>query len=279
MAEELRMTFFGHLEELRRRVGYSLAAFLVVFFLVYTMSIREGELWGMRVYYIYPDFYDNIPAQLFEVLRSDLLPPDIVLLNIQGIDALLVDVKLAMFLSVVIAMPFFVWQAARFLVPALYPREKSFIAKLVLPATALFITGALFSYFLFTPFALAFFFSFGDQLGVGVPDPYNQTAPPLPTIAVGSFLSWVTIMVLAFGLIFELPVFMTGMTYLGLVGARAWYNGWRYALIAFLIVGGIITPDASGLTQLLVAIPMFGLYMGGVGIAFLIERRSERPSG
>jgi Sec-independent protein secretion pathway component TatC len=99
MAQELRMTFLEHLEELRRRVGYSLIAFIVVFFLVYTMSIREGELWGMRVFYLWPDFYDNIPAQLFELFKADLLPPDVVLLNIQGIDALLVDVKLAMFRS------------------------------------------------------------------------------------------------------------------------------------------------------------------------------------
>ncbi len=273
MADGLRMSFLEHLEELRRRVGYSLAAFLVVFFLVYTMSIRQGELWGMRVYYIYPDFYNNIPAQLFEVFKSDLLPPDIVLLNIQGIDALLVDVKLAMFLSVALSMPVFAWQVAKFLTPALYPREKGFIAKLVVPATLLFAIGALFSYILFTPFALDFFFSYSNELGVGVPGPTGELQP---TIAVGSFLSWVTLMILSFGLIFELPVFMAGITYLGIVGARSWYKGWRYALIAFLIIGGIITPDASGLTQLLVAFPMFGLYMGGVGVAYIIERRSER---
>jgi len=263
MADEQRMSFLAHLEELRLRVGYSLAAFLVVFFLVYTMSIRRGELWGMQVYYVYPDFYNNIPAQLFEVFKSDLLPPDVKLLNIQGIDALLVDVKLAMFLSVAISMPVFAWQAAKFLTPALYPHERAFVARIVLPATLLFVLGALFSYYVFTPTALSFFFSFGDELGVE------------PTIAVGSFLSWVTLMVLAFGIIFELPVFMAGITFLGIVSARGWFNGWRYAIIAFLIVGGIITPDASGLTQLLVAVPMFGLYMGGVAVAFLVERRER----
>jgi sec-independent protein translocase protein TatC len=159
--------------------------------------------------------------------------------------------------------------------PALYPHEKSFIAKLVLPATALFILGALFSYLVFTPIAIDFFFSFGDQFGVGIPAPGNGTVDLQPTIAVGSFLSWVILMVLAFGVIFELPVFMAGITYLGLVDGRGWLKGWRYALIAFLVIGGIITPDASGLTQILVAIPMFLLYMGGVGVAFLIERRED----
>jgi sec-independent protein translocase protein TatC len=171
-------------------------------------------------------------------------------------------------------MPVFGWQAAKFLMPALYPHEKSFIAKLVLPATLLFVVGAVFSYFVFTPIAMDFFFSFSDQLGVGIPDPTDPTQLQ-PTIAVGSFLSWVTLMVLAFGVIFELPVFMAGISYLGLVSAQGWYNGWRYALIAFLIIGGIITPDASGLTQLLVAVPMFGLYMGGVAVALLVERKER----
>jgi len=266
------MSFLAHLEELRRRVMVSLAAFLIVFFLVYTMSIRRGELWGFTVYYPFPDFYNNIPAQLFRVFKADFLPDDIVLLNINGIDALLVDVKIAMFLSFALCTPVFAWQAGKFLLPALRKHERSFLAKIVVPTSLLFLVGALFSYFVFTPFALSFFFTYSKNLDVGI----AMTGDLHPTIGVLNFLSWITILVLAFGLIFELPVFMGGITFLSIVRARSWLNGWRYALIAFLIIGGIITPDVSGITQMIVAVPMFGLYMVGVGVAYYIERGRPR---
>jgi sec-independent protein translocase protein TatC len=269
MPGELRMSFFDHLEELRHRVMVSFAAFLIVFFIVYTMSIRRGELWGFTVYYPFPDFYNNIPAQLFRVFKADFLPDDIVLLNINGIDALLVDVKIAMFLSVAACTPVFAWQAGKFLLPALRKNERSFLAKIVVPTSVLFLVGALFSYFVFTPFAMSFFFTYSSNMTVGIPDGAGGYAP---TIGVSNFLSWITIMVLAFGLIFELPVFMAGITFLSIVRARSWLAGWRYALIAFLVIGGIITPDVSGITQMVVAVPMFGLYMVGVGVAYYIER-------
>ena len=269
MAGELRMSFFEHLDELRHRVIVSLIAFAAIFFVVYMMSIRRGEIWGFPVYYPYPDFYHNIPAQLFEVFKRDLLPSNVVLLNINGIDALLVDVKIAMFLSLALGTPVFAWQAAKFLVPALHTHERNFIAKIVVPASLLFLVGALFSYFVFTPFAMSFFFVYSENLDVGIP---NVAGGLNPTIGVSNFLSWVTMMVLAFGLIFELPVFMSGITYLNIVRAKSWLKGWRYALIAFLVIGGIITPDVSGLTQMLVAVPMFGLYLIGVAVAYWIER-------
>lgn len=273
MPGELRMSFLEHLEELRHRLLVSLAAFIVLFFLVYTMSIRRGELWGFTVYYPFPDFYNNIPAQLFKVFKADFLPDNIVLLNINGIDALLVDVKIAMFLAIALGTPVFAWQAAKFLLPAMHERERGFIAKIVVPTSVLFLVGALFSYFVFTPFAMSFFFTYSENLTVGIPDGAGGFDP---TIGVSNFLSWITVMVLSFGLIFELPVFMGGITYLSIVRARTWLGGWRYALIAFLIVGGIITPDVSGITQMIVAVPMFGLYLVGVGAAYYIERGRPR---
>ncbi len=273
MAGELYMSFFEHLDELRRRFAICIIAILVIFGFVLTLVIVEGEVGGVTVYYPWYDYPNNIPAQLFERFKADLLPDDVVLLNIKGIDALLVDIKIALFLSIALATPVIAWQGAKFLLPALYPRERRFIAKIVLPATLLFVLGALFSYFVFTPFAMEFFFSFSEEMEVGIPDPGGNIQP---TIGVSDFLSWVIMMTLAFGLIFELPIFMAGISYLGIVGWRTWLGGWRYAVVAFLIIGGIITPDASGVTQIFVAVPMVGLYMLGVGMAYLSERRRDR---
>jgi sec-independent protein translocase protein TatC len=295
MADDLTMSFLQHLEELKGRVTICLIAFLIIFGAVYMLSIRTTEIGDVTVPYPYPDFYNNIPAQLFEQFKADLLPDNVILLNIGGIDALLVDVKIAMFLAFAISTPIFAWQAARFITPALRMKERRFIAKIVGPSTLLFVLGALFAYFFFTPIAMDFFFSYSEGLGVGIPiiegpaggtanvtgnGTWNWTLVQImaPTMGVTNFLSWITMMTLAFGLIFELPVFMVALTKLGIVKAKKWLEGWRYAVVAFLIIGGIITPDVSGVTQILVALPMTGLYLTGAAFAFWIERRDERKA-
>ncbi|UCC93607.1 MAG: twin-arginine translocase subunit TatC, partial [Thermoplasmata archaeon] len=111
--------------------------------------------------------------------------------------------------------------------------------------------------------AMEFFFTFSDTMGVE------------KTIAVTKFLSWVFLMILAFGIIFLLPIFMAGLTKLGIVAAQTWKNGWRYAIVAFVIIGGIITPDVSGVTQIIVAVPMTILYVIGIYLCIRIERKAE----
>lgn len=267
MDEDATMGFLQHLDELRDRVQTSLIIFIVVFGCIYMLSIRSFEWHGWQLYYPYPDFYENIPAQVFQRFKADLLPPDVRLLNLGGIDALVVNVKIAMFLAFAISVPAFAWQAAKFFMPALYPHERRFLAWTILPSTGLFISGALFSYFIFTPWAMEFFFTFSDTMGVE------------KTIAVTKFLSWIFLMILAFGLIFLLPVFMAGLTKLGIVAAETWKNGWRYAIVAFVIIGGIITPDVSGVTQIIVAAPMSLLYVAGIYICYHIERKdAEREA-
>jgi sec-independent protein translocase protein TatC len=262
MDEEARMGFLAHLEEVRARVIVCLIAFIIIFVCVYMLSVKSFEWNGLTIYYLWPDFYNNIPSQLFEKFKADLLPEDVVLINIGGIDALVANVKIAMFVSVAICTPIFAWQIGKFFMPALYPHEKRFMAGIVIPVTVLFIIGALFAYSFFTPIALEFFYTFGDAMGVE------------PTMGVSQFLSWIIMMTLAFGIIFELPVFMAALTKLGVVAAESWKKGWRYAIIAFVIIGGFITPDVSGVTQILVAIPMTLLYIVGIYWALRIERKA-----
>jgi sec-independent protein translocase protein TatC len=263
MADESSMGFLQHLEELKDRVQVSLIFFIIVFACVYMLSIRSFEWNGWTIYYPYPDFYNNIPAQLFERFKADLLPEDVKLLNIGGIDALVVNVKIAMFLAFALCIPVFAWQASKFFMPALYPHERRFLAWTILPSTVLFTFGALFSYFFFTPWAMEFFFTFSDTMGVE------------KTIAVTKFLSWIFLMILAFGIIFLLPIFMAGLTKLGVVAAATWKSGWRYAIVAFVIIGGIITPDVSGVTQIIVAVPMTLLYVAGIFVCARIERKDR----
>jgi sec-independent protein translocase protein TatC len=259
--EQPTMGFLQHLEELRDRVQVCLIAFIIIFAVVYMLSIRSVEWEGWTIYYLWPDFYNNIPAQLFDQFKADLLPPEVVLLNIGGIDALVVNVKIGMFMAFAFCTPVFAWQAGKFFMPALYPHERRFLAGIIVPSTVLFTLGALFSYFFFTPWAMEFFFTFSDTMGIE------------RSMAVTKFLSWIFLMILAFGLIFELPIFMAALAKLGIVGSATWKKNWRYAIVAFVIIGGIITPDVSGVTQIIVAVPMTGLYAIGIIWAVKIEKK------
>jgi sec-independent protein translocase protein TatC len=90
------------------------------------------------------------------------------------------------------------------------------------------------------------------------------------------FISFVLLFMLAFGLAFELPVLMYGLTALGIISSEFWKKNWRFAAIAIFVFGAIITPDGSGITMFLVALPMLALYVLGYAASVRLERRRER---
>jgi sec-independent protein translocase protein TatC len=164
-------------------------------------------------------------------------------------------------------MPWIVHETGAFLVPALRRNERELLAWVGIPATVLFITGTLLGLFFLTPltFRLLFLYVAADGLA--------------PVLGVQAFVTFVLLYSLAFGIVFELPVFVYALTRLGLVRASAWRKHWRGAIIGALVFGMVITPDNSGITMLLVASPMIALYFGGAFFAQRWERvhRSATP--
>jgi len=96
-----------------------------------------------------------------------------------------------------------------------------------------------------------------------------------PVLGVQDFVTFALVYSLAFGVVFELPVFVYALTRLGVVKAAAWRKHWRGAVIGALIFGMVITPDNSGITMMLIATPMIGLYMGGAYFAARWESRRD----
>lgn len=95
-----------------------------------------------------------------------------------------------------------------------------------------------------------------------------------PFLQLQEFLDFVLLFSLAFGIAFELPVIMYGLTVLGVVDADFWKRHWRFAVVGIFFFGAAITPDGSGVTMMLVAVPMLGLYAGGYAAIRLRLRRS-----
>lgn len=205
--------------------------------------------------YPYPSLFNNVTAQVFRSLVAWMLPPGIILLNVGVGDSLVVQLQIAVLLALVFGMPWIVHEVGAFLVPALRRNERELLRRIGIPATLLFTTGFLAGFFLLTPLTFRLLFQYVSAMGLA------------PVLGVQDFVTFVLLYSLAFGVVFELPVFVYTLTRLGMVPAHAWRQHWRAAVVGALLFGMVITPDNSGITMLLVASPMIALYLGGAWFA------------
>ena len=175
--------------------------------------------------------------------------------------------KLSGFGAVVVTFPVLAWQVYGFVAPGLYKRERRAFVPFLLASPALFIAGAALVYFMILPFVL--WFSLSQQItGMG---PISVELLP----KVSDYLSLVTTLLLAFGLCFQLPVVLTLLGMAGIVNSKMLMAGWRYAIVGIVIVAAIITPP-DPISQLLLSLPIIGLYFASVGCVWLIERGRKR---
>jgi sec-independent protein translocase protein TatC len=214
----------------------------------------------MPLAYPVPNLFYNVTAQVFRALVQLTLPPNVVLINYQVGDSVVAQLEIGAILTVILGMPWIVHEVGAFLVPALRKNERELLARIGIPATVLFATGTLIGLFFLTPLTFRLLFLYVAALGLA------------PVLGVQAFVTFVLLYSLAFGIVFELPVFIYTLTRLGLVRAAAWRKHWRGAIIGALVFGMVVTPDNSGITMLLVATPMIGLYFGGAWFAQRWER-------
>lgn len=252
------------LDELRRRVFRVLVVLIAIFGFLITFEINTTRVRGIpfRVPYPYPSPFANVTAQVYNWLRTTELPRGVVLLNIGVGDAVIAQMEVGLVLTVAIGMPWIAHEAGAFLMPALRLDERRLLKQVAIPATILFLIGFTVALFWITPFTYLLLFKYVGALGLA------------QTLEVTSFVEFTLLYSLGFGLVFELPVFVYGLTRIGLVKAHFWRQHWRAAVLGCLIFGMIITPDNSGVTMLLIAIPMMGLYGAGVLFASRFERRN-----
>ena len=258
-------------EEARRRlvrVGVVLAAIFgfVLFFKL--VPVRVGVFGPVvPLAYPWPSPFDNVTAQLFRALVPFMLPPGVTLLNVGVGDSIVAQMEIGLLLALVVGMPWIVHEAAAFLVPALRANERRLLREVGLPASGLFAIGFAVGLFVLTPFTYRLLFEYVAAMGLA------------PVLGIQSFVTFTLLYSLAFGVVFELPVFLYALTRLGVVRASAWRKHWRGAVIGALLFGMVVTPDNSGITMLLIALPMVGLYLGGAYFASRWEgRRGERGS-
>ena len=239
------------------------------FLLLFELRPITVSVFGHPVPFVYPwpsPFY-NVTAQVFHAMVSWMLPPGVKLLNVGVGDSVMVQMEIGLLLTAIVGMPWIVHEVGAFLVPALRRNERALLRSIGIPATVLFAIGTAGGLLILTPFTFLLLFRYVAAMGLQ------------PYLGVQDFVTFALLYSLAFGVVFELPVFIYALTRMGVVRSSTWRQHWRAAVLGALVFGMIVTPDNSGITMLLIAAPMIGLYFGGAYFAARWERLGAKRRG
>ena len=166
--------------------------------------------------------------------------------------------------GLIISFPYILWELWLFIKPALSEKERGNTRGFVFFASILFIIGILFSYFMIVPMTINFLGS------------YQVSAEIANTITMDSYISTVTTLTLATGLVFELPIIIYFLTHFGIISAAFMRKHRRHAVVVILIVGAIITPSPDISSQLLVSFPLYILFEISIFVARYVERKKSK---
>lgn len=164
--------------------------------------------------------------------------------------------------GLVVGFPYLLWELWRFIKPALKQKEIQAARGFIFYATALFLSGVAFGYYIVSPMAIYF-------LGNYKVDPDIEVAPSLD-----SYISLITTLVLLMGLVFELPIIMYFLARFGIVTGKFLAKNRKYAFVVVLIVSAVITPTTDVFTQMLVALPLWALYEVSILVAKRVDRQN-----
>jgi sec-independent protein translocase protein TatC len=164
------------------------------------------------------------------------------------------------------------YQLWAFISPGLYAKEKRMIFPFVFFSTALFLSGVAFAYYVAFPFTLNYFFSLLGQV-----DDAGTVLTHRPTL--GYYVDFATDMLLAFGAVFELPLFISFLVMGGIVTPRQLVRFGRWAVVLSFIVGAVVTPGPEVSSQIAVSGALIGLYFLSIAIAFLLKPRKKKEEG
>ena len=235
-----RMSFLEHLDELRRRLVAS------------ALSLAFGTLVAFF-------FIDRIFTFIMRPLY-DKLPAGSKLIYTEPTEAFMLKMKIALLAGLVIAAPLIMTQLWLFIAPGLYAREKRFALPFILMASIFFVGGAAFNHYVLFPLAWTFLASFSTDYMMFLP----RIAPVFSLYAM---------LMVAMGLIFEMPAVILVMARMGLVTAGFLWRNIKYAILIIFIFAAVVTPTGDPMTQSLMAGPMVGLYVLSIGLAWLFGKR------
>lgn len=260
------MSFLSHLEELRWLLVRSTIAILIggVIAFMFNEFIFDTIIFGpKRGDFITYQFFCEL-ANKFDLDKSfcnQILPFEIQNRTMDG--QLSVLIWTCITAGFIISFPYFLWEVWKFISPALYKNEKKYAKTFIFVSSLLFFFGVLFGYYVLVPLSINFLVN--TQISSIVEN----------SIDINSYIGLVKTTSLATGLIFELPVIIFFLTYLGLITDSFLKEYRKYAYVLILIIAAVVTPP-DVISQIIVSIPMVILYEGSILVAKIITKRKNK---
>jgi sec-independent protein translocase protein TatC len=241
------MEFFEHLEELRRRLLRSVLAVLVGF--------------GICFYFA-SNIYGLLARPLTNALQQSGVPGKLVYTN--PVDPFNLYLKLALLGGIFLASPYILWQLWLFVAPGLYRHEKKYVWPFVGLTTSLFAAGGYLAYAVAFPAALKFLVGYGNRF--------------TPMVTINEYWDLAMAMIVAVGLVFELPVVVLLLSIFGIVNPGFLWRQLRYAVLVTAVIAAAIVPTSDMVSILVVWIPLVGLYVLSIGLSWLVQIKRRRAA-
>jgi sec-independent protein translocase protein TatC len=239
--ESGKMSFLDHLDELRKRLVH-IVAYLGIGFIV-------GLLFAKA---IFKYFFSSLLTRL----GTNLYAPDVMTGFTQYM-------KIAFLAGIFITIPLTLYEVWKFIAPGLYRKEKRYVVPFLFSSVILFLSGAAFCYRIVLPSSLKFLIDFTKDMDI----------TPIPM--AHDYIDLINMMLLGFGLIFEMPVIIAFLSMFGLVSASFLWNKFRYSIVIILILAAIISPTGDAFNLMIWSAPMILLYIISIGVAAIFGRRRK----
>jgi sec-independent protein translocase protein TatC len=244
-----RMSFFEHLIELRKRLIYAAVAVVI------------GTCIGLL---LSKHFINYIIEPMRAALRAGHLEDKLYYTSPAGYLSLVINMGL--YLGIVLAMPFVLYQIWLFVAPGLFKHERRAVAGFIVSSMFLFLCGIAFGYFIMLPTTLKFLVSFAAN------------GPVQPLISINEYFELSLIILLGLGVVFELPVLIFILSLFGIVTPKFLLKNFRYAMLIITVVAAVVTPTPDATTMLVFMAPMVLLYFLGVFVSYVVLRRKEKEA-
>jgi sec-independent protein translocase protein TatC len=234
------MSFLDHLEELRRRIIRSAIAVVVAFFACFLYADRIFRL---------------MQRPIMVALKHNGLDSKLVYLN--PTEPFNLYIKIGFMAAIFAASPYILWQVWSFIAPALYRRERRYVAPFMVCTVGLFLAGGYFGYRIVYPAALEFLIHYGKDFQ--------------PMITVHEYTDLFLAICVGLGVIFEMPILVFFLALFGIINARFMVKNFRYAILLIFIIAGIVSPTPDVMNMMIFASPMIVLYLLSIGVAWLVH--------
>jgi sec-independent protein translocase protein TatC len=236
-----KMTFLEHLDEFRVRLVHVVTYIGVGF---------------LASFYFHRQIYDFLALP---ITRS--LPPGTKLAYTNPTDPFTLYMKVSFIAGIFLTIPFTLYEVWKFIAPGLYRKEKKYVVPFLVSSMFLFLIGGAFCYYIVLPQAYSFLLNLGASF--------------MPVIKIDEYLDLTNMMLLGFGLVFEMPVIVAFLALFGLVSAQFLWSKFKYSIVIIVALAAVLSPTGDAFNLLIWAAPMVMLYIISIGVAAIFGWRRK----